>query len=237
MQTIYEPKGRAREYAELALNLYRGCSHGCTYCYCPAMLRMNSADFHGTVSPRNILPELERIAPRYAGKQILLCFTTDPYNPAEPEYELTRNAIRLLHRYHVGVRILTKGGLRSTRDFDLLGSLDAYGATLTFCRMADSLLWEPGAPTHLERVVALTEAHDRGIHTWVSLEPVIDPEQTLELINLTHSVVDEYKLGKWNHDVQANKIDWTGFLRKALMLFEKHSKRFYIKEDLRRYLP
>ena len=39
MGYIYEPKGRAREYGELALNLYSGCRHGCKYCYVPAVLR------------------------------------------------------------------------------------------------------------------------------------------------------------------------------------------------------
>lgn len=46
MGVIYEPKGKAREYCELAVNLYRGCGHGCLYCYGAACLRMTREEFN-----------------------------------------------------------------------------------------------------------------------------------------------------------------------------------------------
>lgn len=48
MNVVYEPRGRAREYSELAYNLYRGCTHGCRYCYAPACMR---ACLHATHRP------------------------------------------------------------------------------------------------------------------------------------------------------------------------------------------
>jgi DNA repair photolyase len=80
MQTIYKPKGKAREYAELALNLYRGCDHGCTYCYAPQILKMSREEFHGMPTARSdILAAIWKIAQYYVGKNVFLCFTTDPY--------------------------------------------------------------------------------------------------------------------------------------------------------------
>lgn len=118
----------------------------------------------------------------------------------------------------------------------LLRSNDKYGATLTFWTERDSLEWEPGAATPTERTFALEEAHRRGITTWASLEPVIQPETSLKLIEETLDFVDIYKVGKWNHDKRANEIDWKAFGRAAIDLLKKHKKKFMIKKDLAAYL-
>ena len=69
VQTIYEPKGKAKEYADLALNIYEGCSHGCKYCSVPLILKKNRVDFHACVKPRaNILEETRaRCIPHASG--------------------------------------------------------------------------------------------------------------------------------------------------------------------------
>lgn len=236
MVTIYEPRGRAKEYADLALNLYSGCSSGCLYCWAPQILRKTREEFKNVQPRTGILDYLRHDAPKYAGQTVLLSFSCDPYPPLEPTEELTRQAISILHHFNVGVRILTKGGLRSTRDSDMLGPLDSYGATLTFCTISQGEEWEPGAPSWLERIAALQEAHDRGIWTWVSLEPVIEPEQTIELISITSNYVDEYRIGKWNHDYRAKFIDWKKFAHQAKATCEAMGKRYMMKEDLKVYL-
>lgn len=81
---IYEPRGRAREYGELAVNIYTGCNHGCSYCYAPAVLHRGREKF-AEVQPRPGIVEavrrqLER--EKKTGRTIFLCFTCDPY-PAE----------------------------------------------------------------------------------------------------------------------------------------------------------
>jgi len=75
-----------------------------------------------------------------------------------------------------------------------------------------------------------------GIRTWVSLEPVVDPEQSLELIRETADFVDEYKIGRWNHDPKADEIDWKDFGNKAVALCESLGKKYYIKKDLAIFL-
>ena len=63
MNVIYEPKGRAREYSELACNLYRGCTHGCRYCYAPATMRTTGEKWHGKAEPRKgVLRLLENLS-------------------------------------------------------------------------------------------------------------------------------------------------------------------------------
>ena len=62
--------------------------------------------------------------------------------------------------------------------------------------------WEPHAATWTERIDALVEAHRLGIKTWVSIEPVINPDQSLALISMTHALrcVDLYRIGTLNHE-------------------------------------
>ncbi len=237
MGVIYQPGGRAREYCELALNLYKGCSHGCTYCYVP--MRQDRESFHKNVTAReSVIEKLEKEAPRYSGREVLLSFTSDPYQPIDKELQLTRKAIEILNRNGVNVTILTKAGLRSTRDFDLLSlnKENKYGATLTFINTFEAGKYEPFAPGMGSRMLALSYAKKRGIKTWASLEPAIAPSNILKIIELTKDYVDEYRVGKWNHAKEADLIDWARFARLAVELLERYNKKYYIKKDLVKYL-
>lgn len=237
MKAIYEPKGRAREYAPLACNLYRGCGHGCTYCYAPSVLRMDRETFHGQPTPRpGILDALRRdvVALRGDPLHVLLCFTCDPYQRIDKEHRLTRQAIKIIKAADMHFEVLTKGGWKAERDFDLYGPGDRFATTLTFSDMFESAEWEPLAATPINRIGTIREAKERGIETWVSLEPVIDPLQSLELIRITCEWVDNYKVGKWNHDKRAADIDWKRFGHEAVNLLEKLGKKYYIKEDLQK---
>jgi len=236
LKVIYEPRGKAGEYAKYAVNLYNGCTHGCRYCYVPIFTRQKPVDFHKQVSPRkNILAQLEQDCFEADGKiteNVLLCFLTDPYPPTGNE--LTRKALMVFRKHNIPFTILTKGGKRAIRDFDLYSARDEFASTLTLITEEKRRKWEPLAEPFQSRVEALREAKSRGIFTWVSLEPVIDPAETLKIVELTHEFVDLYKVGKLNY-VQ-NKIDWQSFGLKVIELLQKFGKRYYIKNDLRVYL-
>lgn len=239
MNVIYEPKGRAREYGALAVNLYTGgCPHRCTYCYVPSALHITRETWQSQpCRPRDaILDKLDRdlanISRRSSGQQVFLCFSCDPY-PNGVDTTITREAIKAIHEAGLFVRILTKGGRDAERDFNLLLPGDAFGATLTFKDPEESQTWEPGAASPYERMAALREAHERGIRTWASLEPVIEPTDSLAMIYRTHEYVDEYKIGCWNHDARAKAIDWRRFGQEAAELLEKLGKNYFIKRDLR----
>ncbi|MHC1697763.1 MAG: radical SAM protein [Geobacteraceae bacterium] len=238
MAIIYEPTGKAKEYCDLAANLYTGCSHGCLYCYAPACLRRSPEQFRTQVNPRtNILAQLEKEAPAFTGKEVHLCFTCDPYQPAEQVHEITRGTLEIFTRHGVRARILTKGGTSCLHDLDKFqANHSIVGATLTLLEEEQSRYWEPGAALPMDRINALRRLKESGIETWASLEPVIDPEQSLEIIRLTHKYVDTFKIGKWNHAKAAAAIDWADFAARAVALLDSLGCKYYIKDDLRKYL-
>ncbi len=172
MKPIYEPKGKAKEYGDYAINIYTGCPHRCYYCFAPNVLRRDREKFHTCVEPRkNIVEEVEKQLERehITGKTIHLCFTCDPY-PTGYDTTATREIIKLLKGSGNHVQILTKGD--GTADFDMLDSEDWYGVTID---------GTPNSPYYTEtaRMMDLEEAHERGISTWVSFEPVIDAPRVL----------------------------------------------------------
>lgn len=240
MGIIYEPKGRAGEYAPLAANLYKGCGHGCAYCYAPHILRMDKAIFENA-QPRNVLREFERDAKKLKNdkRPVLLCFTCDPYQPIDAEYKYTRRAIEILHKNNLKVTILTKGGKRSERDFDLLAThpeLSTYATTLVFTDERERQQYEPYAALTAERIASLKKAYEFGISTWVSLEPVFHPEDAYKLIKQTHKFVDMFKVGKLNYSEETKKVNWHEFCIEVIGLLESLSKKYYIKKDLLVYL-
>lgn len=244
MFILYTPRGRAREYAPLAVNLYSGCSHGCKYCYVPDIppwefSRTPRLDFHSSVKPRkDVIKKLERDLRSNPGngERVMLCFTTDPYQNVNNEHGLTRKAIKLLHRNGYNVQVLTKGGQNALADLDIFTENDAFATTMTLLSDASSQKWEPNAALPDERMEVVSKFHDAGIPTWISLEPVLNPESALEIIGLTHEYTDLFKIGKLNHHKLAERYDWGGFALKAMQACESRNQPYYMKDDLAAFL-
>jgi len=242
MKVIYETSGRAREYCELAANLYKGCGHGCKYCYAPKAIYCSQVDFQRPRPREGVLAQLQKDVVKLSflwGREtrpILMSFSCDPYQPIDMEYQLTRKAIQILKRANLTVALLTKGGKRAQRDFDLLTAGDLFGVTMTCLDDQESLQWEPGAGLPWERIESLKLAKLLGIQTWMSLEPVIDPAVTLEIIRQTHNVVDRYKVGVMNYHNVAREIDWSKFAKDVVDLLERLGCQYYLKRDLQKWL-
>jgi DNA repair photolyase len=269
MKAIYTPKGKAKEYGDYACNLYRGCGHGCTYCYAPNVLRMDRQEFYDNPQPREgIIEALKKDVKKLSQEQknsvchweayhnpknrfgnwgdepkpktpfIFLCFTADPYQPINREHQLTRQAIEILHGEGLGVNILTKGIIT---DWDLLAKnphLSKVGITLTdlcvgiFNDVHKSQ--EPYAASYDDRARNILKAKKFNIKTWVSLEPVINPELSKGFINSLYEYVDEFKIGKWNYNQESKNIDWYKFGHEVEELCQKLGVKYYIKEGLRK---
>ena len=246
MNVIYEPKGRAREYAPLAWNLYMGCTHGCKYCYAPSCMHKKPEEWHNAARARgeNVLALFEKDCARLAkeraddaSRRVLFCFLSDPYQPLESELHLTRRGISIAARHSIKVDILTKGdGALIEQDLPLmLESQTHLGITLSFINDASRREWEPMASTVQSRLDILRKAHEMGIYTWVSMEPVIIPDEALAVIRQAHDYVDFWKVGKLNHNKEVERnIDWSRFRDGAIALLESFRSKYYIKEDLKK---
>ena len=227
MKPIYVPKGKAKEYGDYALNIYTGCPHRCFYCFAPNVLHKSREEFHTNVQPRAGIVEatkqqLEK--DKITGKLIHLCFACDPY-PTGYDTTPTREIIKAIKESGNNVQILTKGD--GSRDFDLLDENDWYGITL------DGATTRTGhfdnAP--LFRYTNLIKAHEKGIRTWVSFEPVLNAENVLGMIKDIAPHTDKVKIGKLNY--HKSDINWAEFGRNAEAICKKIGVDYYMKESLR----
>lgn len=238
---VYAPRGQAGEYSALACNPYRGCGHKCAYCYVPDVLRMTRAAFDEGAVPRNdFMRVLGRDLAKYESlgvtEQVMLSFTTDPYHPTDNT--LTRDVLLAIQDAGLGVCTLTKGGERALRDIDIFRpDRDAFASTLTSTDDAFSLKWERGAALPADRMSTLKAFHDRGIFTWVSLEPTLDCESSLDIVNRTHEYVDLFKVGRANYLPMTKDTDWESYTHRMIDLLQRLGVRHYIKKDLQKYLP
>lgn len=238
---IYEPKGKAREYSPLSMNIFNGCDHGCTYCYVPACTFRPDANI-SPLQRKNILHNLEKELKISTPKeQILLCFLCDPYSVHDKDTAITRQAIEIFMKYECKIAILSKGGNRCLRDLDLFKKYPSgkikFGTTLTFLNDTIRQKYEPMASPCQDRLDVLEIIHDVGIKTFASIEPVIDPLESLRIIAGSLPHVDQYKIGKLNHDKNSKNINWTKFLKDSLSIIRPYGKEIYVKEDLRLAAP
>ena len=237
MKPIYKPKGAAAEYGELAINIYTGCPHRCYYCFAPNVLRREREKFHSCVQPREgivdaVKAQIER--ENITGQLVHLCFTCDPY-PMGHDSAATREIIRLLKDSGNHVQILTKNGADAARDFDLLDKHDWFGITYAGYDGFDHVREyipkeEPNAGSPHDRLLALAVAHQRGINTWISAEPVLKPSEVIDLMECA-DYVDLWKIGKLNY--HPSDVDWKKFGEVAEATLQAKRKNYYIKESLR----
>lgn len=224
MKPIYIPKGKAKEYGDYAINIYTGCPHRCFYCFAPNVLHRDKEAFHSCIEPRkNIVEETKKQLEReqIKGKLIHLCFTCDPY-PEGYDTTPTREIIKAIKESGNNVQILTKGD--GSRDLDLLDENDWYGITIDGSEKYGVCIPDP-------RFASLLTAANRNIKTWVSFEPVVDPEQVLNNIYQLHKVADKVKIGKLNY--RKSDTNWAAFGRSAEALCKDLGLDYYIKDSLR----
>lgn len=194
-------------------------------------------EFDENVQPRPGLMEalqLQLAKGDFRGKTIHLCFMCDPY-PAPPvDTMITRQCIQVLKEHGCHVQILTKGGARAERDFDLLDSEDWFGVTLcgypagTMFSQQES---EPFAAPEIERLASLSIAHKQGIKTWMSIEPVLNATAVLAFLELDVDYIDKFMIGKLNY--AQSDFDLVEFGRQAEAICIEQGRDYYIKASLR----
>jgi DNA repair photolyase len=167
-----------------SINPYRGCEHGCSYCYARpshAYLNMSAGlDFESRLIARpNIADVLARelSAKSYAPAPIAIGTNTDPYQPIEADYRLMPQILAVLMRARHPLGITTKGAL-ITRDVDALAPLAAegllrVGISITTLDPDLSRKLEPRAPSPAHRLRAIAALAQAGIPVRVMVAPVI----------------------------------------------------------------
>ena len=183
-------------YFDYGLNPYRGCEHGCVYCYArPSHSYLGLSpglDFETKIIAKRNLAEVlarELIAKSYVPQLIALGTVTDGYQPVERELKLTRSALEVMALCHQPVAIVTKGS-GVERDIDLLAPMAARGLAsvyLTITSLDGPLCrkLEPRAAAPHRRLRTIRALADAGIPVGVSVAPQIpfindDMEQVLE---------------------------------------------------------
>ncbi len=167
------------------INPYRGCEFGCRYCYArythEYMGLHDPADFENKIyvkrdAARTLLRELT--PERLAGHLIALGTATDPYQPAERRFRITRGVLEALARADgVRLNITTKGDL-ITRDIDVLRQIAARGSlqvniTLTTVDARLARILEFRAPAPQKRLAALRALRDAGLRAGVNIAPIL----------------------------------------------------------------
>jgi DNA repair photolyase len=241
---IYAPAGQAGEYAPLAANPYRGCGHKCVYCYVPKqVLRIDRKVFDAGAIVRNdgdyldfLLDDAAKYKAAGLTGQVMISFTSDPYHPGDTT--VTRRAFDMLQEHGLAICPLTKGGTRSLRDISIFRpDRDAFASTLTSLDDRFSRKWERDAALPADRIAALRKFHERGIFTWVSLEPTIDIESSLAIVDKTYDFVDLYKVGRVNYLAITKTTDWRTYTLRMIDKLQSLGQAHYIKRDLQCYLP
>lgn len=167
-----------------SINAYRGCEHGCVYCYArPTHCYLGHSaglDFETKLYAKTNaakLLEQELAHPHYEPKVIALGTNTDPYQPIEREYGITRSILEVLERTSHPVGIVTKSAL-VVRDIDILERMAARGlakvalsVTTVDRRLARAM--EPRAATPEKRLEAIGTLSDAGIPVGVMAAPII----------------------------------------------------------------
>jgi DNA repair photolyase len=241
---IYRPAGNAGEYAPLATNPWKGCGHGCKYCYVPLATHIDRNLFNeGAVLREGYMQRLVSDVLRHQhlsggpNEQIFITFSSDPFHLGD--LEPTRRVMEMLRDGGLAFCTLSKGGQRAFPFLsDYRPNRDAYACTLTTLDPAFSLKWEPEAALPEDRIGMLKLFHDHGIFTWVSLEPTLDVQASLDLVRRTHEFVDLYKIGKANYLKEITRTtDWRDYTLRMIDLCQAFGVKHYIKRDLQEYLP
>lgn len=196
-----------------AVNPYRGCAHGCLYCYAQDVTRYRmdtrwGASVEVRVNlPRLLRKELSRGAYGVYG----IGTVTDPYQPAEERYALTRACLGTFKEANAKISILTKSAL-VLRDLDLLkgyGNAEV-GVSIGIVNEQLAAILEPGAPAPRRRFEVLRDLNAAGVRTYLMAAPIFP--------GVSDSDSDLEHLVESAHNASVGTIIWDKFNSRPLAM-------------------
>lgn len=187
---------------DYCLNPYVGCGHACRYCYASFMKR-----FTGHSEPWGDFIDVKINAPLVIKKQlqrarkgsVLISTVTDPYQPLEKKYRLTRQCLEALLEYQFPVDILTRSPL-VLRDIDLFKRFDDLTVGLSIGTDKEEIkkIFEPRSPSIDSRLEALGTLHQQGIKTYAFIGPLL-PMDPITLAEKLTGLVDSVLIDRLNY--------------------------------------
>jgi DNA repair photolyase len=192
---------------DFTINPYKGCSHGCAYCYAPFFLRENREWGSFVDVKTNAVEVLEKEMLANQKGSILISIVTDPYQAIEKDCKNTRKILEKLNKnYHVS--ILTKSDL-VLRDIDLFRRLGCeVGMTITTLDETHAKNFEPNATQPMKRLDVLSYLKVSGLKTYIFFGPLlpfisdIDLERTVSRLAAARPnkiMVDRLNVKGTNH--------------------------------------
>jgi len=249
-KSIYNPSGKAGEYSYWACNVHVGCNHGCTYCYLkkgrgakilggntPRLKKCFESNEHALdIFHKELLKNIDEIR-KYG---LFFSFTTDPlsyHGSLDNPFNFISLAVGICSSYKVPVKILTKCGgdelVERIRHAKIMEYWDKEFVAIGFTLTGHDEL-ELNADTNYQRIYAMKELKYTGYKTFASIEPIIDFQSSMEMIDLTKDFCDLYKIGLESGN-KYNKSDMLKALKFLDFLIEL-KKPVYLKESLQKLL-
>ena len=210
---------------DVSVNPYRGCEHGCVYCYARPtheFLGLSAGlDFERELFVKRDAPRLLREAlaePSWSPEPIAISGVTDPYQPIERRECVTRACLEVLAEFRQPVSLITKNHL-VTRDLDLLRRLAEHGAasvTLSVTTLDDELRasMEPRTSSPSRRLAAIRALADAGVPVGVNVAPVIPGLTDAEVPRILEAAAEagatfaNYLLLRLPHAVEDVFVSW-----------------------------
>src|SRR6187200_2580360 len=184
-----------------SVNAYRGCEHGCIYCFARPTHAFHDlspgVDFESRLFVKPNAAQLLHAAlsrPGYECRPIAMGTNTDPYQPIEERWKMTRSIIELLLETRHPFTITTKSD-RVLRDLDLLAPAAKLGIasvaiSITSLDPAISRTMEPRAPSGRKRIEAINRLNDAGVPAYVAIAPVVPQITDHELEHIVEAAAE-----------------------------------------------
>lgn len=200
-QSIISENDSPDLFFRYSINPYRGCSHGCSYCYARPTheyLGMNAGiDFESKILVKERAADLLRdwlARPKYQPEVIVMSGVTDCYQPAERKYQLTRRCLEVALEARQPIGIITKNALVA-RDLDILQEMARLniirvGLSITSLDAALVGAMEPRTSRPQARLRTITQLRQAGIPTNVMLAPIIPGLNDSEIPGLLKAAAD-----------------------------------------------
>lgn len=215
------------------MNIYKGCSHGCIYCDSRSEC-YRVENFDQVRAKENALALIQRdLKSKRRTGVIGTGAMSDPYNPFEKEYQLTRGALELINTYRFGVSIATKSDL-ITRDIDVLNKIREHSpvlikVTITTCDDELCQKLEPNVAVSSKRFSVLKQMADSGIFAGILLMPVLpfieDSEENVSgIIRRAYESGAQFIYPAFGVTLRQNQRDW--YYRKLDQIFPNLQEKY-----------